>query len=134
VLWLIGTVLAFAQSSDFEANVLRHEGAPFAVVDGQVRNSLRIHLVNKTGEKQTFAVEPAPDGDNADNGIEYVVPRTRVELGSLASTYLPILAMLPVDEMKPGLKVQIQISIEGREDRKSSRLVEAPFVGPRSWN
>lgn len=128
--WLIGTVLAFAQASEFEANVLRHEGAPFAVVDGQVRNSLRIHLVNKGGEKRTFVVEPAVTDDDAGNGIEYVVPRTRVELDSLASTYLPILAMLPIDEMKPGLKVRIRISIAGREDRKASRVVEASFVGP----
>jgi polyferredoxin len=124
-LWLIGSVFAFAQSADFEANVLRHTGAPFAVVDDQVRNSVRIHLVNKTGETQTFLIEP-----ESESGIEYIIPQARVELESLGSTYLPVLAVLPTDEMRPGLKVQVEISMEGREDRKARRLVEAPFVGP----
>jgi cytochrome c oxidase accessory protein FixG len=125
MLWLIGAVFAFAQSAEFEANVLRHEGAPFAIVDGQVRNSIRVHLINKTNATQTFVFEP-----ESSSGIEYVVPRLRVELKSLGSTYVPILAVLPVEEMKPGLKMQLAISMEGREDRKSRRVVEAPFVGP----
>jgi cytochrome c oxidase accessory protein FixG len=125
MLWLIGAVFAFAQSADFEANVLRHEGAPFAVVDGRVRNSVRVHLVNKTNATQTFVIEP-----ESDSGIEYVVPQSRIELKSLGSTYVPILAVLPLEEMEPGLRMQLAISMEGREDRKSRRVVEAPFVGP----
>ena len=93
-LWLVGAAFAFNQSSEFEANVLRHEGAPFAVVDGQVRNSVRIHLVNKTSKRQTFVVTP----ENTSR-IAYIVPRPRVELDSLGSTYLPILAVLQQDEM-----------------------------------
>ncbi len=125
LLWTVGAVFAFAQSAAFEANVLRHEGAPFAVVDGQVRNSVRVHLVNKTGDAQTFIIEP-----ESETGIEYVIPRTELELESLGSTYVPVLAMLPAEQMKPGLKMRLRISIEGREDRKSQRVVEAPFVGP----
>jgi cytochrome c oxidase accessory protein FixG len=126
-LWLIGAVFAFAQSTDFEANVLRHGGTPFMVVDGQVRNSIRVHLVNKTGDKQTFLIEP-----ESESGIEYIIPQTRIELESLGSTYLPILAVLPAGQVRPDLKVQLTISMEGREDRKASRLVEAPFIGPGS--
>jgi cytochrome c oxidase accessory protein FixG len=126
-LWLVGSVFAFAQNADFEANVLRHEGAPFFVADGQVRNSLRVHLVNKTGARQTFVIEP-----ESVSGIEYVIPQKRVQLESLGSTYLPVLAILPTDRMQPGLKLKLTIAIEGRNDRKSSRLVEAPFVGPGS--
>lgn len=126
-LWLVGAAFAFNQSTEFEANVLRHEGAPFAVVDGQVRNSVRIHLVNKTSERQTFVVTP----ENA-SGIAYIVPRPRVELDSLGSTYLPILAVLPQDEMKPGLEVQLTITMEGNEEGKGTRVVRAPFVGPGS--
>ena len=124
-LWLIGAAFAFTQSAEFEANVLRHEGAPFAVVDGQVRNSVRVHLVNKTSERQAFVVTP-----ETETGIEYVIPQTRVELDSLGSTYLPILAVLPVSEMKPGIKLKMTIAMEGREDGKGTRVVEAPFVGP----
>jgi hypothetical protein len=106
---------------------LRHGAAPFFVADGQIRNSLRIHLVNKTGDKQTFLIEP-----ESESGIEYIIPQKRIELESLDGTYLPILAILPADQMRPGLKVQVTISMEGRDDRKASRLVEAPFVGPSS--
>ena len=97
------------------------------VVDAKVRNSLRVHLVNKTGDKQTFIIEP-----ESESGIEYIIPQQRIELKSLGSTYLPILAILPQDKMRPGLKLQLTISMEGRDDRKASRLVEAPFVGPGS--
>jgi cytochrome c oxidase accessory protein FixG len=124
-LWLVGAAFAFTQSAEFEANVLRHEGAPFAVVDGQVRNSLRIHLVNKTSERQTFVVTPENE-----SGITYVVPRPRVELDSLGSTYLPILAVLPQNEMTPGLEVQLTVAMEGNEEGKGTRIVRAPFVGP----
>ncbi|MEM7437612.1 MAG: cytochrome c oxidase accessory protein CcoG, partial [Myxococcota bacterium] len=103
-LWLVGTVLAFAQSTTFEANLLRQGDAPFAVVDGKIRNSLQIHLINKSGEARTFLVAPADDGDES-GGVEYVLPRTSLELDSLAGTYLPVLAILPLDEMSPGRMV-----------------------------
>ena len=126
-LWLLGAVFAFAQSSEFETNVLRHEGAPFSVVDGQVRNAVKVHLVNKTADTQTFIVEP-----ETETGIEYIIPQTRIELDSLGSTYLPILAMLPADQMKPGIKIKLSISMDGHDGRKGTRVVEAPFVGPGS--
>jgi hypothetical protein len=97
------------------------------VVDGRIRNSVRVHLVNKTGEKRTFLVEP-----ESESGIEYIIPQTRVELESLGSTYLPILAILPAEKMKPGIKARLTISMEGHDGRKGSRIVEAPFVGPGS--
>jgi len=126
-LWLIGAAFAFAQSSQFETNVLRLEGAPFSVIDGQVRNAVRVHLVNKTSERQTFVVTP-----ETESGIEYIIPQTRIELDSLGSTYLPILAQLPAEQMKRGIKIRLSISMEGNEGRKGTRLVEAPFVGPGS--
>lgn len=126
-LWLVGAVLAFAQSAQFEANVLRHEGAPFSVIDGKVRNSVRVHLVNKTSDPQTFVVQP-----ETESGIEYVIPQKRVKLDSLGSTYLPVLAILPAEDMKPGTMLRLKISMEGREEGKGTRLVEAPFVGPGS--
>jgi cytochrome c oxidase accessory protein FixG len=126
-LWLVGAAFAFAQSSQFETNFLRLEGAPFSVVDGQVRNAVRVHLVNKTSNKQTFVVEP-----ETESGVEYIIPQTRIELDSLGSTYLPILAVLPADQMKPGIQMRLSISMEGNEGRKGTRIVEAPFVGPGS--
>ncbi len=124
-LWLLGTALAFSQSAAFEANVLRLEGPPFMVVDAKVRNSLRVHLVNKTGDKQIFVIEP-----ESESGIEYIIPQKRIELESLGSTYLPILAILPQEQMRPGLELKLTISMEGRDDSKGSRVVGAPFVGP----
>ncbi len=126
-LWLVGAVFAFAQSADFEANVLRHGSTPFVLIEGQVRNSMRIHLVNKTGAAQVFVIEP-----ETESGIEYVLPRTRVELDSLGSTYIPILATLPAERVAPGLKARLTVSMEGKEGRHASRVVEAPFVGPGS--
>jgi hypothetical protein len=84
-----------------------------------------VHLVNKTGDKQTFIIET-----ESKSGIEYIIPQKRIELKSLGSTYLPILAILPQDKMRPGLELKLSISMEGRDDRKGSRVVGAPFVGP----
>jgi polyferredoxin len=126
-LWLIGAAFAFSHSAEFEANVLRHEGAPFSIVDGQVRNSVRVHLVNKTSDRQTFVVEP-----DTESGIEYIIPQTRIELDSLGSTYLPILAVLPAEQMRPDLKLKLTISMEGHDEKRATKVVEAPFVGPRS--
>lgn len=126
-LWLVGAVFAFAQSTEFEANVLRHEGAPFSVIEGEVRNSLRVHLVNKTSERQAFVVEP-----ESETGVRYIIPQTRVELDSLGSTYLPILAVLPGEQMRPGIMLRLTISMEGHEGRRATKVVEAPFVGPGS--
>jgi len=83
--------------------------------------------VNKTGKKQAFLIEP-----ESESGIEYIVPQKRIELESLGSTYFPVLAVLPSDQMRPGLEIQLTISMEGHDDRKASRVVEAPFVGPGS--
>jgi cytochrome c oxidase accessory protein FixG len=126
-LWLIGAAFAFSHSAEFEANVLRHEGAPFSIVDGQVRNSVRVHLVNKTSDRQTFVVEP-----DTESGIEYIIPQTRIELDSLGSTYLPILAVLPAEQMRPDLKLKLTTSMEGHDEKRATKVVEAPFVGPRS--
>ena len=126
-LWLVGAAFAFAQSSQFETNVLRLQGAPFSVVEGNVRNAVRVHLVNKTSSRQAFIVEP-----ETESGLEYIIPQTRIELDSLGSTYLPILVQLPAEQMKPGIKMKVTISMEGNEGRKGTRIVEAPFVGPGS--
>ena len=126
-LWLVGTTLAFAHSAEFEANLLRNEGALFSVVDGQLRNSVRVHLVNKTSDTQTFVVEP-----ESESGIEYIIPQKRLQLDSLGSTYLPILAILPASEMKPGMTLRVTISMEGHEQGNGTRVVEAPLAGPGS--
>ena len=128
-LWLIGAVAAFAKTTPFEANILRHEGAPFAVVEGTVRNALRIHLINKTGDPRTFSIAPAEGGP-----IQYVLPQKEVRLSSLQGTYVPVLALLPEAELRPGLKVQLRIRMSdgrsGNEGDPAERVIEAPFVGP----
>ena len=92
-----------------------------------MRNAVRVHLVNKTSSRQAFIVEP-----ETTSGLEYIIPQTRIELDSLGSTYLPILVQLPAEQMKPGIKMKVTISMEGNEGRKGTRIVEAPFVGPGS--
>jgi cytochrome c oxidase accessory protein FixG len=128
LLWFVGAVAAFAKTSPFEANILRHEGAPFAVAEGTVRNSLRIHLINKTGQTRSFTIAPVQD-----HPIQYVLPQREVELGSLQGTYVPVLALVPEADLRPGLKVQLRIRMgdgSAEDADAEGRVIEAPFVGP----
>ncbi len=125
VVWLGAAVVAFSSSQDFEANALRGAGTPFAIVEGQVRNSMRIHLVNKTGEPATFVITPEQP-----TALHYTLPMATVPLAPLASTYVPVLAQVPLGDIQPKMKMRLRITIEGRDDNDSSKWVEMPFVTP----
>jgi cytochrome c oxidase accessory protein FixG len=129
VLGVVGVIVAsFAIQSRtaFEANMLRQSGAPpFVVTDrGVVRNTYEIHLVNKGEESAVFRVRPASDG------MEFVIPRTRIELRSLDSTTLPVFVTLPREDVESGLEARVEIEMEGAPEE--TRIVGVPFLGPSS--
>jgi hypothetical protein len=91
---------------------------------GVVRNTYEIHLVNKGEESAVFRVRPASDG------MEFVIPRTRIELSSLDSTTLPVFVTLPREDVESGLEARVEIEMEGAPEE--TRIVGVPFLGPSS--
>jgi cytochrome c oxidase accessory protein FixG len=124
LLGLLGLVVAtFALSSHktFECNLLRVQGAPYVVDDGQVRNMYRVHLFNKEGRETTYHIEPEPV-----SGITFTVPMQDIHLDSLGNVDAPLFASLPEDAFHGALELRIRV----RNDLGASRVVTAPFLGP----
>ncbi len=124
ILWSVGSYFAFSSHEPYEANLLRAPGgAPFTVEDGVVRNTLQVHLVNKTDEPQRYHLRGLAD----DAGLEYQIPIADVELPPGGDRHLPVFVELPRESLRPGLLVRVEVQPEGAGDPK---VVEARFLGP----
>jgi cytochrome c oxidase accessory protein FixG len=75
---------------EFEANLIRLQGAPYVVADGVVRNSFEIHVVNKRNETATYRLAPEPSTD-----VTWTIPLTAVRLESLGEVHAPIFVSIP---------------------------------------
>ena len=75
---------------DFEANLLRLPGAPYAVEGEVVRNAMQIHLVNKRSVpvRYLIAVEPTAD-------MSALVPLGDVAVPPLGDARAPIVLSIP---------------------------------------
>jgi polyferredoxin len=121
-LCLGGLTIALMTRSSFEANVLRLAGVPFVIEDGTVRNQVQVHLVNKAPQPVEFELEV-----EGPQGTEVHLAQTRVTLGSLEGTHVPLAVVLP-KERAYGAKVKLEVKnlADGTE-----REVNVPFIAPR---
>lgn len=116
-LWLASCVWAFSDRIAFEATLLRPPGGMPYVVDGEeIRNTLRIHLVNKGSEGHTYQLE------SLTTEFEVVLGSEEAELDGGGSRYIPVIVRGRRDTS--GM-VRIRVT-QGEE----TRVLEAPFVGP----
>jgi cytochrome c oxidase accessory protein FixG len=120
---LLGAVVAMTLARTrlpFEANVLRLSGPPFVLeqAGAQVRNSLELHLINKTGRTVTFHVS----GVEADE-LEYVVAMPQVTLDSLQARRIPVFVQAPNDGKRRALRLRV-------DDGSQPRELSVPFVAP----
>lgn len=117
-LWVAASVWAFRGHISFEASLLRPPGGTPYVVDGEeVRNTLRVHLVNKGSESATFQIESIGDD------FPVVLGAEEVTLAGGGSRYIPVIV-----RGERSTRGVVRIRITHGEDM---RVVEAPFVGPR---
>ncbi len=126
VLGLVGLVaatLAFRSHTNFEANLLRPRGAPFAITEGDVRNTFDLHLVNKYPEAVTYRLE----GIRGD-ALTYVFPVPEVTLDSLVGRHIPVMVSIPESELQPRLRAHVRVVPVGHEE--DSVIIDDPFVGP----
>jgi cytochrome c oxidase accessory protein FixG len=121
-----GAVVAFVATrkrQDFEVSILRLPGEPYTVADGQVRNALQLHVVNKRGSTTTYRVEiePAP-------GMSAVVPMQTVAIGGLDGAQVPVFLSVPREQFQGDFPVRARI---GRaDDPRDAVTVTGTFLGP----
>ncbi len=125
-LLVVGMVVAFVATrgrKDFEATLLRLPGAPYVVENGQVRNSLQLHLVNKraSAEQYQLVVDPAEE-------MSVLIPMTSVLLPSLGDARVPIFLSVPRDRFHREFAVRLHIARNDNPSRIAT--VVATFLGP----
>lgn len=123
VIGLVVATFAFRSHTNFEANLLRPHGAPFAVTEGQVRNTFDLHLVNKYAEPVTYRLEGV-----AGDGLTYILPIPEVTLDSLAGRHIPVMVSVAEGEMEPRMRAHVRVVPVGHEE--DAIVVDDPFVGP----
>ena len=104
---IVGAVVALLATrtrTDFEATVLRLPGAPYSVEDGQLRNALQIHVVNKRADAQTYRVEV-----NAPPPMTAVIPMATLSVDPMGSVRVPLFLSMPRDAFAGEFPVTIRV-------------------------
>lgn len=126
VLLVIGAVVALLATrtrTDFEATLLRMPGEPYTFDDGQVRNAMQLHLVNKRADVESYRIEV----DRAD-GLTAALPAQDVAVQPMASTRVPLLLTVPRASFHGDFPVRVHVvRVAGARDELT---VTATFLGP----
>ena len=120
---LLATFIAARMRTDFEANLLRLSGAPYTIVDGEIRNSFDLHIVNKRSTSETFdiQVEPAPN-------LTVIEPVSEIRLDSLADAHAPLFLSMPRSKFLYDTPIRIRVQRHGTDD---VTVVTGKFLGAR---
>lgn len=129
---MIGLTVAttlFLRHQNFEANVLRGQGAPYVLEGDMVRNQFLVHLVNKNPVESILTI--APEGHPA---VRFIVSQPEVRLPSLESQKVPVVLMLARAQLQPNMEVRLQIRDGASGDHKvlHIRVLGPPVGGGRS--
>lgn len=116
----------FSNRRNFEANILRIQGAPYTVVDDVVRNQLMIHVINKNPETSTFEISATPVA-----GVEFTIPQTSVELAPFKDHMLPVIASYHRSDDKHRAAIEFTVL---DLNTKRSRQIQFELLGPRDGN
>jgi len=115
--------VATSKHRDFEVNMLRLPGAPFVVADGEVRDALQLHVVNKRSVPQSYRVEVEPA-----DGLSVVMPLPTVALAPLADARIPIFLSMRTDSYRGDFPVRARV-VRADDERDAIR-VSGQFLGP----
>ncbi len=125
-LLIIGaTVAAFAghRRTDFEANLLRLQGAPYVLDGDEVRNSLDVHVVNKVAATRTFQITVEPI-----DGMQVLLPLPTVTLSPLGDAHAPVFLTISRTAFRGPRAVDVYV--RAVEPRESVVHVTGTFLGP----
>jgi cytochrome c oxidase accessory protein FixG len=124
-LGLLGLVVAFFSMrthQPYEANILRLKGVPYELVEGKVKNSFELHIVNKSNAPVTYELVP-----DTSAGGEFVLAKTELTLESMEGARIPVFVSIDEDLWKRGLKVRVEIR---PGDGGPTQTASARFAGP----
>jgi len=126
ILGVVGFAVALYASGTrvaFEAHLLRTGGAVFVASDVDVRNPVRLHVVNKRDEPVVVVVT-----NHSDDPIEAIPSVAQVELEPGEARYIPMMLRVRRDAMQPGRRARFELRIRGEPSERVD--VQIPFLGP----
>lgn len=116
--------LSARRRADFEANLLRLRGAPYVLDGDQIRNSFELHVYNKRGEREAYAIEPEATG-----AMTFVVPIATVTLESMTDQRVPVFVTLP--RASYAGDVDVKIHVRRVSDPRDEIVTTGKFLGTR---
>jgi len=123
VLTVVG-VFAFRTHTDVQARLLRVQGMPYVVADGQVRNTFELHLVNDSDETRTFQVHSSLQHVEGEVLIGNGGGEQTLTLDPWVDRRVFVVVRVPADHFSPGvIRVDVQVGDE-------HVVREAPVLGP----
>jgi cytochrome c oxidase accessory protein FixG len=128
VMMLVGVVvlgLSVRKRTDFELNVRRLQGAPYTVENGQIRNALDVHLVNKRGETASF--DFVVEGPQT---IMTTISVRHAEVPSLGSVHVPMFLTMKTDDYHGDVKVIVK-AVRTGSDPPDQIEVPLTFLGAK---
>lgn len=121
-----GFAWAVGSTSGFDARLLRGQGAPFSITtQGQVNNSFRVRLVNRSGETQQYTLAVATP-----ENVQIDVPREELlNLPPGGNVLVPLsLEFSPITTRGSGNKAAV---LTVRDGRDRTHQLAFKLLGPR---
>jgi len=79
----------------FHITVMRSQGMPYTIQEGNIRNLYTMHLQNKTDEANVYFISPSEGALAGRAGVKYIIPQNRIALDGLDDQQLTIFAIMP---------------------------------------
>jgi len=117
---LVVATVATTRRSGFEATLQRERGAPYVVEAGETRNHFTMHLVNKSGNEESFIITPA------DDGLEVALSEERVVIAPMRDVRIRVVAVRPT---ATATRSDLRLKVVRQSDGET-HTAEAKFVGP----
>ncbi len=122
VLGIAAAALGWSTRSSFEASLLREKGPPYVVDAGVTRNHFTMHLVNKSGDEETFEVS------SEDDAFELSLSEQTIHLEPMRDGRIRVVAMRR-GPAASGAGDRLRLRVVRTSDGEA-RTVEARFLAP----
>jgi hypothetical protein len=113
--------------------VIRGKGAPFTkAIDGQIRNSFSIRLVNREDEPKNFQLEinkPSVSGEPVDGLILKVIDPEMLKLSPSQSVLVPVSVDFPASMTLGDGNEPVDVVVT--DDQGQERRILVRLLGPR---
>ena len=122
---MVGLTVAagfFLTHLNFEANVVRPPGLPYALDGETIHNQVSLHLVNKNAGDSTLSLK-----GNGPEGVQIIIPKSEVALPSLQDMTVPVMITFTRGVYKRGMEIHILVhDSAGGESRDVPIKLMAP--------